>query len=273
MGVTVVCGRSGSGKSRYIMAHIKALIADPFARVLVIVPGQLTFETEKHIMEACGVEGIFGLQVLSIQRLAAKVIEDTGACEFITGAERAMIASRALSMMAQPFHGADSQPDFEACAAELIARLKGHRQTPQNLRNAAGSLRDAALRQKLRDTAELLENYDAICAGRVDFADIYAVAAQRAQGANLLRGAHIVIDGLDSTSPAVMAFYIQSGCAERRHCRGVSRLLRGRRRRAVRVRARRYAALYRSREAGRAAGCAGAVRACEPARGKSAFIP
>jgi ATP-dependent helicase/nuclease subunit B len=210
MGVTVVSGRSGSGKSRYLMDHIKSLVADPFARVLVIVPGQLTFEMEKRIMNICGVEGIFGLQVMSIQRLAARVIEDTGAMPFVTGAERAMIASRALALMDRPFHDADSLPDFESCAAELIARLKGYRQTPQGLRDAAARVRDAALAEKLRDTASLLEHYDVICAGRADFADIYAIAAQRAKDAALLRGAHIVIDGLDSTSPAVMAFLAQA---------------------------------------------------------------
>lgn len=209
MGVTVVCGRSGSGKSRVLMNHIRTLIADPLSRVLVIVPGQLTFETEKRIMNSCGVEGIFGLQVMSIQRLAAKVIEDTGAMTFISGAERAMIALRALALMEHPFLGADSQPDFESCAAELIARLKGYRQTPRSLRDASVRVSDAALREKLRDTALLLENYDAICAGRSDFADIYAIAAQRAKDAALLRNAHIVIDGLDSTSPAVMAFLTQ----------------------------------------------------------------
>ncbi len=209
MGVTVVCGRSGGGKSRVLMDHIKLLIADPLQSVLVIVPGQLTFETEKRIMNICGVEGIFGLQVMSIQRLAARVIEDTGAMSFITGAERAMIASRALGMMDRPFHGAESLPEFESCAAELIARLKGYRQTPEGLRAASLRVRDAALREKLRDSAQLLEHYDAICAGRADFADIYTIAAQRAKDAVLLRGVHVVIDGLDSASPAVMAFLSQ----------------------------------------------------------------
>ncbi len=49
MSVTVIKGRSGSGKSRYLTAHIRALIADPFAKVIVIVPGSLSFETEKKI--------------------------------------------------------------------------------------------------------------------------------------------------------------------------------------------------------------------------------
>jgi len=206
MGVTVILGRSGSGKSRELMQRIRTVVADPFAKAIVVVPGQLTFVTEKRIMEACGVEGIFGLQVMSIQRLAAKVVEETGGCEFITSAERAMIASRALSMMEHPFHGADSQPGFEGCAGDLVARLKSHRQTPDGLRTAAGKVRDIELRKKLRDIAELLERYDAICGDRTDFADIYTIAAQRAKDTSLLRGAHVIIDGLDSTSPAVMAF-------------------------------------------------------------------
>ena len=206
MGVTVVLGRSGSGKSRLLMERIGAVVADPFAKALVVVPGQLTFAMEKRIMEACHVEGIFGLQVMSIQRLAAKVVEETGGCEFITSAERAMIASRALSMMDHPFHGADSQPGFEGCAGDLVARLKGHRQTPEGLRAAASSLRGGELRRKLMDIAELLERYDTICGDRIDFADIYTIAAQRAKDAPLLRGAYVFIDGLDSTTPAVMAF-------------------------------------------------------------------
>ncbi len=206
MGVTVILGRSGSGKSRELMRRIGEVVTDPFAKALVVVPGQLTFVTEKRIMEACGVEGIFGLQVMSIQRLAAKVVEETGGCEFITSAERAMIASKALSMMEHPFHGADSQPGFEGCAGDLVARLKSHRQTPDGLRTAAGKVRDSELRKKLRDIAELLERYNSICGNRTDFADVYEIASQRAKDAPLLRGTHVFIDGLDSTSPAVMVF-------------------------------------------------------------------
>ncbi len=206
MGVTVVCGRSGSGKSRCLMKHIEGLIRNPLERVLVVVPGQLTFETEKRIMRDCGVEGIFGLQVTSLQRLALRVIEDTGACEFVTSAERAMLASRALAQMEGPFHGADTLPEFETCAADLIARLKGHRQTPLALRRTADGLQDSALRRKLMDSAALLENYDRLCGSRTDIADAYAIAAERAGDAAMLRGAHLVIDGLDAATPAVLAF-------------------------------------------------------------------
>ena len=203
VGVTVVKGRAGSGKSRYLMARIKELIADPLRKILVIVPGSLTFETEKEIMAACGVKGILGLQVMSLQRLAFRILQETGAPEFLTHAERAMACHLALEKLGYPF-GSEHLPDFEVCLAELITRLKSHRQTPEALREAAQRLRDGALASKLKDTAAVLEVYDEICGNRCDSADIFALAAERADQSELLRGAAVFIDGLDSGTPAAL---------------------------------------------------------------------
>jgi len=204
MSVTVVKGRSGSGKSRFLMAHIKELIRDPLEKVLVLVPGQLTFETEKAIMDGCGVPGIFGLEVLSIQRLACKIIEDTGSCTFMTNAQKALVCSRALCALGHPFRGVSDIPGFEVCVADLISRLKSYNQTPDSLRAAAKGVSDTALREKLIDTADVYEQYLEFCDGRLDASDMYAFATQRAADAAFLDGAHIVVDGLDSYAPAVM---------------------------------------------------------------------
>ena len=204
MGVTVVVGRSGSGKSRFLMGHIAELIKDPYKKVLVLVPGQLTFETERAILDRCKVAGIFGLEVMSIQRLAYKIIEETGRCTFMTNAQKAVVCSRAVAGLGHPFHGVADMPGFEVCVADLVSRLKSYNQTPDSLRDAAGNVRDAALRDKLADTADVYEQYLACGGGRLDAADMYAVAASRADDAGFLHGAHIIIDGLDSYAPAVM---------------------------------------------------------------------
>lgn len=204
MGVTVVKGRAGSGKSRMLMGRIRDMIKDPLRKVLVIVPGQLTFETEKDIMAACGVRGIMGLEVLSLQRLALRILEETGLPVFLSHAERAMVCHRALERLDKPF-GGERLPDFEVCLAELITRLKSHSQTPDTLRDAAAHVKDAALAQKLHDTADVLALYDEICGSRYDSADIYALAAARADSVAWLRGAAVVIDGLDSGAPAALS--------------------------------------------------------------------
>lgn len=204
MGVTVVTGRAGSGKSRYLMAHIKGLIENPFEKVIVIVPGALTFETEKSIMQECKVDGILGLEVLSIQRLCYRILDCAGRFEFMSHAEKAVYCRRALDALQNPFSGVSRLPDFDTCVADLITRLKSHCQTPQTLRDAATRTGDAALAKKLCDIADVYEKFNELSAGRLDSADMYAQAADNADKAAFLRGAHIVIDGLDSASPAVM---------------------------------------------------------------------
>lgn len=206
MGVTIIKGRCGGGKSRYITGRIKELIADPFAKIIVVVPGQLTFETERKIMEDCGVAGIFGLQVMSMQRLTMKVIEDTGSVSFITNAQKAVIISRALREI--PF--GEGIPDLEACAGELLGRLKSYGQNPEKLKTAAKGLRDKALSKKLETAAELYARYLELCSGMPDVSDMYAIAAQRASRSDILKGAYLFIDGLDSASPSVLSFLTEA---------------------------------------------------------------
>ena len=200
MSVTIVRGRSGSGKSRRLMEHIRSIIKDPLANIIVITAGSLTFETERSIIESCEVNGILGLQVLSIQRLAYAVLEGTR--QFMTNADKAVVCKKALLSMDSPFHGASDTPDFINCLASLITRLKDYSQTPQSIREI--KTHDEALRQKLADTADVLERYNAMCGERKDTGDIYALAAMRADKSQLLCGANIVIDGMDSFSPSVM---------------------------------------------------------------------
>lgn len=200
MSVTVISGRSGSGKSRVLAAHIKKLIKDPLTNIIVMVPGQLTFETEKNIMQSCGVAGILGLQVMSAQRLAFKIINETGSVSFISSAQKTVIAGRALAE-----EGTYAIEGMEECAAELMARLKSFCQTPESLRSAAADITDTELKKKLLTSANLYERYIELCAGRPDLSDIYSIAAACAAKAEFLKGAQVVIDGLDSASPAVMA--------------------------------------------------------------------
>ncbi len=203
LSLRIITGRAGSGKSRFLMRLISELVTNPLEKIIVIVPGQLTFETEKRIMHACGVEGILGLEVLSIQRLAYKILEETGSVPFMTGAEKTMACRLALQAYDAPFCGTGHLPDFENSLGALFTQLKSHGQTPESLRGAARSMTDKGLISKLLQTADIYQKYMEICGSRLDMADMYAAAASRAAGASFLRGAHVFIDGADSYVPSV----------------------------------------------------------------------
>ncbi len=203
VGLSIITGRAGSGKSRFLMAKIKELLKNPYEKIIVIVPGQLTFDTEKRIMEECGTEGFLGAQVLSITRLALKILDKTGAETFLSNAQKAVACHLALLAFDSPFGGAGHLPDFEICLAELFTRLKSYCHTPQSIKYAAERTDSAVFGEKLSDIAKVYEKYTQICESRADTADMYILAAEKIKQADL-RDAYVFIDGMDSFSPAVM---------------------------------------------------------------------
>ena len=70
--VTFLLGRSGSGKTRRLHRCIKEAL-DTGHRVVVIVPEQFTFETERQLASELG--GLMDIEVYSFSSLAEKTLE------------------------------------------------------------------------------------------------------------------------------------------------------------------------------------------------------
>ncbi len=79
MGIRLIAGRSGSGKSTYIYEQVvKAAADDPKQSYFVIVPDQFTMQTQLDMVNASACKGILNIEVLSFSRLAHRVFEETG---------------------------------------------------------------------------------------------------------------------------------------------------------------------------------------------------
>src|SRR5690606_10221772 len=101
MALRLVTGRSGSGKTRYILNEIhKRLQEDPAGPLLLLlVPEQATFQTEQALVAAQETGGSLRAQVLSFRRLAHRIMQETGGSAVVTVGElgRAMLIRRALA--------------------------------------------------------------------------------------------------------------------------------------------------------------------------------
>ncbi len=79
MSLKFILGRSGSGKSTYINnAVCKVAYENPKSRYLVVVPDQFTMQTQADMVKASVSKGIMNIEVLSFNRLAHRVFEETG---------------------------------------------------------------------------------------------------------------------------------------------------------------------------------------------------
>lgn len=79
MGIKLIAGRSGSGKSTYIYEQvIKAATENPKQSYFVVVPDQFTMQTQMDMVRLSPNKGIMNIEVLSFSRLAHRVFEETG---------------------------------------------------------------------------------------------------------------------------------------------------------------------------------------------------
>lgn len=74
-----IFGASGAGKSYYIYQKIiQASMKHPEKQYLVLVPEQFTMQTQKELVMMHPQKGILNIDVLSFERLAYRVLEETG---------------------------------------------------------------------------------------------------------------------------------------------------------------------------------------------------
>jgi len=74
-----IMGPSGSGKSHYLYDWVtRESLAHPEKNYIVLVPEQFTMQTQKDLVMASPNKGILNIEVLSFNRLAYRVFEETG---------------------------------------------------------------------------------------------------------------------------------------------------------------------------------------------------
>ena len=79
MSLQFVFGNSGAGKSwELYQGLIREARKNPTEQFLVLVPEQFTMQTQKDLVSMHPDGGILNIDVLSFQRLAYRVFEETG---------------------------------------------------------------------------------------------------------------------------------------------------------------------------------------------------
>lgn len=79
MSLQLILGNSGSGKSHYLYEEIiRESMENPKTNYIIIVPEQFTMQTQKQLVSMHPNRGILNIDILSFQRLAYRVFDETG---------------------------------------------------------------------------------------------------------------------------------------------------------------------------------------------------
>nr|MCR4923460.1 hypothetical protein [Lachnospiraceae bacterium] len=79
MGLKLILGNAGSGKSHRLFQHIiDESIKNPDRNYIIVVPEQFTLQTQKDIVRLHPKHGILNIDILSFKRLAIRIFEEVG---------------------------------------------------------------------------------------------------------------------------------------------------------------------------------------------------
>lgn len=206
MGLRLVLGRAGSGKSTFCLEEMRAeLRAHPLGDPLILlVPEQATYQMEVGLANTPDLGGMMRAQILSFKRLSWKVLSETGGANQVRLGETAkrMLLSRILleqREQLQTFARSATRPGMAASLAGTISEFKTYRISAQDL--AGLEVTDSTLAAKLNDLALLYEEFEKALADKRDPDDDLSLAADQLRSAPFLQGARIWIDGFKGFTP------------------------------------------------------------------------
>ena len=196
MGIRIVYGRAGTGKSKYILDEIKQNLKNQDQKIFIIVPEQFSYSTEKKLLDTLGEQASINAEVISFKRLAYRINQEVGEKEKInlTKTGRAMILKYIVNKNNKDlnFLGKSNEIDL---ILRTITELKKHNVNPIDIQNQIDELDNKLLRLKLEDIGKIYSIYqDTINNSYIDEDDILTILAGQINKSSILDKAIIYID-------------------------------------------------------------------------------
>ena len=195
MGLRIIYGRAGSGKSEYCYQEIAKEI-EKNEKIFLITPEQFSFTAEKKLMEAVKTEAVLQAEVIHLSRLAKRVIKEIGIKDDrMTKCGKAMLISHILTTQKKELKYLSKSEENIDLAISSITELKKHGVTVEKLKEQIEKTENIYLKTKLQDISIIYEQYDEqIKQSYIDEADELTILAQNIEKIEWLKNSIIYID-------------------------------------------------------------------------------
>lgn len=211
MSLRFIIGRAGTGKTYQCLAEIAERLPEiPEKALIYLVPEQSTFFTEKNLLEFSNETGTIQAQVLSFQRLAWRVLQETGGGIYpvLNEISEALILRLLLEKdrgSYQTFARVMDTPGFLEELKQSITEFKTHNITPADLARSLDILADKKMintRQKMKDLVRIYSEFESYIENKyLDTESFLHKLARRIPEAEFLKDAEIWLDGFNGFSP------------------------------------------------------------------------
>ena len=203
MGLRIVYGRAGTGKSSFCYQEIAKNIQEK-EKIYIITPEQFSFTAEKKLMDALPMSSAMNAEVLTFERMAYRVMQEVG------GAAKTMLSQVGKSMLLYylldqnkeklTFLGkTDKNIDL---IMNTMTELKKHNITVEQIKESESSIENPYLQYKCKDISILYEAFQNHIQGQyMEENDRLTILADQLEKTNLFQDARIYIEEFVGYTP------------------------------------------------------------------------
>lgn len=208
MGIRFIFGRAGSGKSYYCLNQIKKKLEnDKNNKLILLVPDQYTFQTEKKLLEHIGERALLRAEVLSFKRMATRVFDRCGgrAINVIEDSGKNMLIYKLLKDKGeelQYFNRISKQQGFVGIVSKSITEFKKYNISEEILIEKESQIDNKDLKEKVNDLASIYKIFNEnLHKGYIDSEDILSILAKKLKECELYNDAEIWVDEFTTFTP------------------------------------------------------------------------
>ena len=208
MGIRFIYGRSGSGKTTFCLNQIEKKIKnDTNNKLILLVPEQYTFHSEKLLLEHVKEKGLLRAEVLSFKRLSFKVFNECGGRtrDIINESGKTMMVHKILKDTKEEltyFNKIANKRGFANTISEAIKEFKRYNVETSRLNIEEIDENEVDLINKVQDLKLIFQSFnDRLHKTHIDTDDELTLLYEKLLDYKILEGSEIWIDEFTTFTP------------------------------------------------------------------------
>lgn len=196
MGLKIIYGKPGSGKSEYCFSEISNLI-EKEKKIFVITPEQFSFTAETKLMKAVNKKAVINAEVITLSRMAYRVLNEVGGITKtqVTKCGKAMLIYSILDSNKKNLEFLGKSDENIDLSMTAIEEFKKHGINVQQLKEEIEKTEDQYLKTKLKDMTLIYESFEKQIENKyIDDIDLLTILSKNLKYTDLVKDSIIYID-------------------------------------------------------------------------------
>ena len=196
MGLRIIYGKSGSGKSEYCFSEIAKLIESE-KKIYIITPEQFSFTAEKKLMNSINSKAVINAEVITLSRMAHRVLQEIGWNKKtqLTKCGKAMLIYSILNEQKKKLQFLSKSDENITLSMTAITEFKKHGVIPEKLQEEIEKTDDEYLKIKLNDMFLIYQQFEEKLQGEyIEDTDLLTMLSNNIEETDIVKDSLIYID-------------------------------------------------------------------------------